>query len=109
MRSLILLLSLCCFVGSCHNDDVAALRSEVAALKADNARLAQSPQEPTETQPYLVSLPHFPALGGVMRPQAQNWLATGDEICFDAKAAHQWFSALNRALGGGQQQQRRSP
>ena len=79
---------------------VVQLRSEVAALRVDNARLAQSPQEPTETQPYLVSLPHFPALGGVVRPQSQQWLATGDEICFDAKAAHQWFSALNRALGG---------
>jgi hypothetical protein len=61
--------------------------------------LKQSPQELTETQPYLVSLPHFPALGGVVRPQAQQWLATGDEICFDARQGSQWFSVLNRAMG----------
>ena len=76
---------------------VVQLRSEVAALRVDNARLAQPL---TETQPYLVDLPHFPALGGVVRPQSQQWLATGDELCFDARQAHQWFSALNRALGG---------
>ena len=48
---------------------VVQLRSEVAALRVDNARLAQPL---TETQPYLVDLPHFPALGGVVRPAAQT-------------------------------------
>jgi len=94
MRYLLLLFVLFC---ACDRSDVAELRAEVAALKAERDALKPGP---AEVAPYIVGLPGWMPLGGLYRPLGVDGYPTGDEVCFEAKPAAQWFSALNRALGG---------
>ena len=76
------------------------LADKDARIEALEKQLKVAQQAPSEVAPYVVELPRWPLLGGLYRPMGVDAYPTTDEICFEAKPAAQWFSALNRALGG---------
>jgi hypothetical protein len=84
----------------------AASAAELATVKAERDR-AKEQAPAAEIKPYIAGAP-WGMLFGEFRPASLNHYAyreqaigeDGAEICFDAKPAAQWFSALNRALGG---------
>lgn len=86
-----------------------ALKSDLDTVRAERDKLKQ--QAPTASRDVTLRLPGYPfALVGVERPagslgESFDW----PEVCFDPQELARWFVPLQRALGGGQKPQRRSP